>query len=205
MESIETGEANIIIGTQMITKGHHFPNITLAGVINADQGLFSADYRASERLAQLLVQVSGRAGRGLKQGRVFIQTHYPNHPLLQTSKIPDYDELSETIMAERCATDLPPYNYHALLRAEAQQLDHVKTFLTNAKNRFTGDTAIEVLGPIVAPIEKRGGRYRMQLLLQSNNRKTLHKPLDAWLEYLESSESRRKVRWSIDIDPQNML
>ena len=207
LNEIEEGRADIIIGTQMLAKGHHFPNITLTGIIDADRGLFGSDYRAGERLAQLLIQVSGRAGRGSKRGKVLIQTHYPDHNLLQTLINSGYREFSKKLLTERKAALLPPFTYHALLRAEANRIAPVNDFLIDAKNKLISmkKHKIDVLGPVVAPIEKRSGRYRMQLLIQSGNRKTLHQTISPWIDYLDHAKLGKKIRWSIDIDPQDML
>lgn len=206
LEQINNREADILVGTQMLAKGHHFPGVTLVGVIDADQGLYSIDYRGSERLAQIITQVSGRSGRADNPGIVVLQTHHPDHPLLKTLVEHDYAKATSLIMKERSQALLPPYSYQALLRADANNQQLVNRFLNNAKKQLNKQSAgIEVYGPFTAPIEKRAGRFRMQLLLQSENRNQLRKLLAVWVTNLESLPDARKVRWSLDVDPQDML
>ena len=195
-----------MIGTQMLAKGHHFPNVTLTGIIDADRGLFSTDFRASERLAQLFMQVSGRTGRGEKEGTVIVQTYSPEHPLFQQLIKNGYNYFSTALLQEREHSLLPPYAYMLLLRAEAHNGDDAKDFINDAAKQLNNLTnkSLTIFGPIPAIIEKRSGRYRYQLIAQSLNRKSLHKHLDNWLTIIEGSKLSRKVRWSIDIDPQDM-
>ena len=202
----EKGNIDILIGTQMLAKGHHFPKVTLASIIDADQGLYSADFRAGERMAQIIMQVSGRAGRADKPGTVIIQTHHPDHPLLKTLAGHDYEKISKLILDERKQTMLPPFCYQVLLRAEANQQHKINHFLHDARDLLPAiNTQLQIFGPIIAPIEKRAGNYRMQLLLQMLNRKHLRNILKPWIISLENLPSGRKVRWSLDIDPQDML
>ncbi|MDH5323974.1 MAG: primosomal protein N' [Gammaproteobacteria bacterium] len=206
LEDITQGKSRILIGTQMLAKGHHFPNVTLVGIMDVDQGLFSADFRASERMAQLVVQVAGRSGRGDKAGRVLIQTHHPDHPLLQTLITQGYKAFATLALQERQAAGLPPFSHLVLLRAEAVKLEPPFEFLTQAAEQarlFTGGE-IFISDPVAAPMERRAGRYRAQLLLQCNNRQALHRLLLPWAAALEGLASGRKVRWSIDVDPQEM-
>lgn len=207
LDDIEQGSADIVIGTQMLAKGHHFPNITLTGIIDADRGLFGSDYRAGERLAQLLVQVGGRAGRGDKPGNVLIQTHYPDHELLRILTNSGYRAYSKKLLAERKAALLPPFSYHALLRAEANKIAPINAFLSDAKNKLSAmqEPGIDIFGPITAPVKKRSGRYRMQLFIQSGSRTILQRTISPWINYLDSNKLGRTVRWSIDIDPQEIL
>jgi primosomal protein N' (replication factor Y) len=206
LENAQQGNIDILIGTQMLAKGHHFPKVTLASIIDADQGLYSADFRASERMAQIIMQVSGRAGRADEPGTVIIQTHHPDHPLLRALAGHDYENLSRLILEERKQTMLPPFSYQVLLRAEANQQHKINHFLHDARKLLPAtNTQLLIFGPIIAPIEKRAGHYRMQLLLQMNNRKQLRNILAPWIISLENLTSRRKVRWSVDIDPQDML
>lgn len=206
LNSINDGQADILIGTQMLAKGHHFPNLSLVGIIDADQGLFSTDFRASERMGQLFIQVSGRAGRVDRQGTVLIQTHYPDHPLLQSLVTQGYDEFAEMLLTERQQTRLPPFSYMALLRAEDYRAEATQHFLQKARTMMLAQTAdIEIFGPIPAPMEKRAGRLRYQLLLQCSDRGLLRRQLGPWSRQLETLPSGRKVRWSLDVDPQDML
>ena len=190
----------------MLAKGHHFPNLSLVGIIDADQGLFSTDFRASERMGQLFIQVSGRAGRVDRQGTVLIQTHYPDHPLLQSLVTQGYNEFAEMLLTERQQTRLPPFSYMALLRAEDYRAEATQYFLQKARAMMLAQTAdIEIFGPIPAPMEKRAGRLRYQLLLQCSDRGLLRRQLGPWIRQLETLPSGRKVRWSLDVDPQDML
>jgi len=206
LEKIHSGNIDILIGTQMLAKGHHFPNVTLTGIVDADRGLFSTDFRASERLAQLFMQVSGRTGRGVKDGIVVVQTYNPEHPLFQQLIKHGYNYFSKSLLQERSHSLLPPYSYMAFLRTEAHNINDAKRFINNAAmqlNQLTKNT-LSVFGPIPALIEKRSGRYRYQLIIHSSSRKSLHIHLDEWLLELENMKSSKKVRWSLDIDPQDM-
>lgn len=206
VKEINAGEADILVGTQMLAKGHHFPELTLVGIIDADRGLFSADFRASERMAQLIMQVSGRAGRADHPGTVMIQTHFPSHPLLRTLTGRDYGAFASLLLEERRTAQLPPFTHLALLRAEGYDTQSPSRFLGEAREiLLKGSAKLEILGPVPAPMEKRAGRYRFQLLLQSTNRVALHKALQVSARALETLTGTRKVRWSLDVDPQDML
>ncbi len=207
LHQIEEGRGDILVGTQMIAKGHHLPNVTLAAILNADQGLFAADFRALEHLAQLIVQVIGRAGRGSKPGKVFIQTHHPDHGLLQTLINDGYQSFSDTLITERQQTELPPFSFQALLRAEATNEALPIQFLDSAKafaQHLAPQAQIHILGPIPAPMAKRAGRFRAQLLIQAKERRTLHQLLYGWVRQLGELPLAKKVRWSIDVDPMDM-
>ncbi|MDE2089880.1 MAG: primosomal protein N', partial [Gammaproteobacteria bacterium] len=207
LDSVHAGEARILIGTQMLTKGHHFPEVTLVGVLDADQGLFGADFRAGERMAQLIVQVAGRAGRADKPGRVLIQTHHPDHPLLRTLITQGYHAFAAAAMDERRAAGWPPYSSLALLRAEAAAPQAPQDFLTQARAaaQQAGVNGVQVLGPVPAPLERRAGRYRAHLLLQAAQRADLQRLLETWVTQLETLKAARRVRWSLDVDPVEML
>jgi primosomal protein N' (replication factor Y) len=198
-----TGETRILIGTQMLSKGHHFPDLTLVVVINADQGLFSTDFRGSEKLAQSLVQVAGRAGREKRQGEVLIQTAYPAHPFWSELFGGGYERVAQSALVERSNTAWPPFSRLALIRASAHKRQDARAFLETAMRLIapenTGD--IRVLGPVSAPMERKAGRYRAQLLLQSIDRQALQRLLQPLRLQLENDRSARKVRWSIDVDP----
>jgi len=211
-EQAKAGEARILMGTQMLAKGHHFPNVTLVGLLEIDQGLFSADFRAAERMAQLVVQVSGRAGRAQKKGTVMIQTHHPEHPLLKTLIQSGYHAFALSALAQRKEADLPPFTHQILIRAEAndaylggQFLQEIKMQLGAVMPQLTLEKGLlQVMGPVSAPMFKRQGRYRYQLLLQSEQRGLLHTWLAQVEAHLYASKLSRKVRWSLDIDPQEM-
>ena len=207
-----SGEADILIGTQMLAKGHHFPNVTLVGLIDIDQGLFGSDFRAPERMAQLVLQVAGRAGRGEKAGEVLIQTHHPDHPMLRTLVSQGYEQFAVEALKERKLASLPPFKYQIMLRAEAHSAQDAMHFLNELKlalvqmssEQGSKSTGLEVWGPVSAPMERRQGRYRYQLLIQSALRPQLHKLWNQVEPYVYSSPLARKVRWSIDVDPQEM-
>jgi primosomal protein N' (replication factor Y) len=190
-----------------LAKGHHFPNVTLAGVLDADQGLYGVDFHAGERMAQTIVQVAGRSGRSDKPGAVVIQTHHPDHPLLQTLLTRGYHAFATAALDERRLAGLPPYSVMALLRAEAVSRSAPETFLNQA--RAEAETlltkGVQLFGPLPAPMEKRAGRYRAQLLLQSPRRAELQRLLQTWIPLLEKLKLARKVRWSVDVDPMEML
>jgi primosomal protein N' (replication factor Y) len=202
LEQVASGKARILLGTQMLTKGHDYPDVTLVAILNADQGLFGADFRASERLAQQIVQVSGRAGRGDRPGEVLIQSAFPDNPLLTSLVTEGYEGFARRALAEREAAGWPPFSRLALLRADGPDRGEVFAFLREA--RELADTAgidVRVLGPASAAMERRAGRYRAQLLLESPARGPLQRLLDAWLPRIEALKAPRRIRWSMDVDP----
>jgi len=206
INTINAGEADILVGTQMLAKGHHFPNLSLVGIIDTDGGLCSTDFRASERMAQLFVQVSGRAGREKTRGTVMVQTHFPDHPLLNSLINEGYRDFARALLRERQKTNLPPFSYLALLRSEGHRLELQRNFLQKAENLLKDDSGqLQIYGPIPAPIEKRAGKTRMQLLVLSNSRAVLKRTMQSWVIAIENLPEGRKVRWSLDIDPQDMM
>lgn len=203
LQQATLGEADILVGTQMLSKGHHFPKLTLVGVVNADQGLFGTDFRSDERLAQSIVQVAGRAGRESRVGEVLIQTAFPANPFWQRLMEGGYPGVARHALEERRQTRWPPFSRLALIRSAAHRRGDAHAFLDVAAARIAATDAlrIRVLGPVDAPMARRAGRYRAQLLLQSTDRRALHELL-AWLRpALEAEPAARKVRWSIDVDP----
>jgi len=186
----------------MLAKGHHFPNVTLVGILDADQGLHSAEFRAPERMAQQVLQVAGRAGRAEQPGRVIIQTHRPEHPLLISLLRDGYNAFAATMLKEREAAALPPFTALALFRAEAVERAAPLAFLEQVRAllQTIPDTQVQIYGPMPAPMEKRAGRFRAQLVVQSAQRSRLQQLLAAVLPKIENLKNR-KVRWSIDIDP----
>lgn len=205
MEAARRGEARILLGTQMLAKGHHLPEVTLVALVDADQGLFGVDFRAPERLAQLVIQVAGRAGRATHPGEVVIQTHYPEHPLLQTLIHGGYERFAKDALEEREAANLPPFSAMALLRAEAHEAESPRAFLNQAKAETLPAPGVSALGPVPAPMERRAGRYRAQLLLQAAQREVLQALLRRWVPRLAELKQARWVRWSVDVDPLEML
>ena len=240
-------QPGILVGTQILAKGHDLPNLTLVAVVGIDEGLFSADFRAGEKLAQLLIQVAGRAGRADKSGEVLLQTHHPDHPLLQTLIHGGYHAFADGELAQREAAGFPPFAHLALLRAEAQHADAPMQFLQAAKaqlhavvpspsgvkassSRATGAhsperlarsagpgrearwreapdegaPAVVIDGPVPAPMPRRAGMYRVQLLLSAPTRRELHAALEAALPAVYALPEARKTRWSLDVDPVDL-
>ena len=197
------GEANILVGTQMLSKGHHFPHLSLVGVVNADQGLFGTDFRSAERLAQSIIQVAGRAGRADRPGEVLIQTAFRDHPFWATLIEGGYRQVAADALAEREATRWPPFTRLALLRSAAHRHADALAFLEIARDLVAPrcGSELRVLGPVDAPMARKAGRYRAQLLLQSGDRAALHEALRELRPLLEQEPSARRVRWSIDVDP----
>ena len=201
----------ILVGTQILAKGHDLPNLTRVVVVGVDEGLFSSDFRGGEKLAQLLVQVAGRAGRARKPGEVWWQTHHPDHPLLHALINGGYESFAEAELVQREAAAFPPYTYMAMLRAEAGQVEAAAAFLRAARHvledvAFAGGKApeVELHGPITAPMARRAGHYRMQLLVSSARRGALHACLDAAVPALYSLPEARRARWSLDVDPVDL-
>ena len=207
LEEIHNGKGQILIGTQMLAKGHHFPNVTLVGMLNADHGLYSADFRASERMGQLILQVAGRAGREEKKGEVLIQTHHPEHPLFKPLIEQNYPGFAKTLLEERQQTELPPFTHLALLRAEAVEQQMPMIFLEQARQLIEQHNHNQALlmGPFPALMERRAGRYRAQLLIQANDRNVLQSLFAASIVQIENHKTAKKVRWSIDIDPMELF
>jgi len=204
-ESVHAGEVDILVGTQMLAKGHDFPRLTLVGVLGADNALYSADFRATERLAALLFQVAGRAGRALLPGEVIVQTDFPAHPLYRALAAHDYDSFAATLLAERRLTGLPPFGHLALLAAEARDRGDVDAFLAAARAAadavaLAAALAVDVYPPVPAGLARRAGLERGQVLVQSAARGPLQRFLPAWREALERLPGRR-VRWALDVDP----
>ncbi|MBS0351264.1 MAG: primosomal protein N', partial [Proteobacteria bacterium] len=201
------GDAKILIGTQMLAKGHHFPNLTLVAILDGDNGLFSIDFRGVERMGQLLVQVGGRAGRADRVGEVIIQTHHPDHFHLQLLLQQGYHRFAKELLVERQEAEMPPFTYLALLRSEAKHRETTQQFLIEAKNvlqQIVTKDQITILGPIPAPMERLGGRYRGHLLLQAAKRSDLQSILRNWVPLLNHAKIAKKVRWSLDVDPQEL-
>lgn len=205
LDSVNDNKYQLLIGTQILSKGHHFPNVTLVVILDADGALFSADFRAAEHLAQLITQLSGRAGRADKPGEMWLQTHNPGHPLLQDLINNGYAHFARYALLERQQANLPPHSFIALIRAEATNPRLPHDFLNRILTLFANKAGIMTIGPMPALMEKRQGRYRMQLLIQSKHRVLLQKVLAQQIDSIENEPLARKVRWSIDVDPQDFL
>ncbi len=207
LQSATLGHANILVGTQMLSKGHHFPGLTLVGIVNADQGLFGTDFRSSERMAQSIIQVSGRAGRERQEGEVLIQTAFPENGFWKTLLEGGYRQISDEALAEREITRWPPFTRLALLRSAAHKKADAHRLLDVARHHLNSEASgsLRILGPVDAPMARKAGRYRAQLLLQSSERSTLHRVLRNLRPILENDTAARKVRWSIDVDPVELF
>lgn len=211
LDHIHEGEPCLLVGTQILAKGHHFPKVTLVAVINADSGLFSSDFRATERMLQTLVQVAGRAGRADAPGTVVIQTHHGDHPLMQSLTQDDYLEIAHQLLQERELAQLPPYHCLTLIQAEAPYQDQAMAWLTGCKREAEAISArsnnldIRLSGPMPAIMEKRAGRYRAQLHLSAPNRAPLRALLSQLLLWADGQRLPNGLRWSVDVDPIDLL
>jgi primosomal protein N' (replication factor Y) len=219
LDEVQSGAARILVGTQMLTKGHHFPDVSLVVILDADQGLFASDYRATERLAQMIIQVAGRAGRDARAGEVLIQTEFPEHPLLNRLISEGYEAFAAGALAERRDAHWPPFSRLALLRAEARQVERLDEFLGAAASLATGNgmgkgtgksanvaagahgSGIRILGPATALLARRADHFRAHLLIEADERQALQRFLSRWLPAVEGLTAPSGLRWSIDVDP----
>ncbi|MFU2510183.1 primosomal protein N' [Pseudoalteromonas sp. ASV78] len=204
LDDINQGGARILVGTQMLAKGHHFADVSLVLILDVDGGLYSCDFRATEHLAQLVTQVAGRAGRSGEPGQVLLQTHFPEHPLLQDLVNNGYQDFARFALQERDDAQLPPITNMAIVRAEGHNIKQVVDFLTDLVP-VQSLTGIQLLGPIPAPLERIAGKYRFQLHIQALDRPLLHQYLAQMVDYLSTSKLAQKVRWSLDVDPIDMI
>jgi primosomal protein N' (replication factor Y) len=205
---VERNELDILVGTQMLAKGHDFPRLTLVGVVGADNALYSADFRATERLAALLVQVAGRAGRAEHRGQVIVQTDFPRHPMFVALARHDYDAFAAQLLDEREAAGLPPFSHLALVTAESHRRDDADAFLSRLHAAATGvreraGLDADVFSPVPAALARRAGFERSQMLMRSSRRGELQRLLAGVREAIDASTSRR-VRWAIDVDPASV-
>jgi primosomal protein N' (replication factor Y) len=200
LKDIQEKRVDILVGTQILAKGHDFPNLSLVTILNSDASLYSTDFRASERLFAQLMQVAGRAGRSGIEGEVLIQTEFPGHPLYHALQKHDYDALARTLLEERRAAGFPPFVYQALLRAEAPEIAVALSFLASAAAIAQAPEEVEVFDPVPAQMSRLKGMERAYLLAQSGSRKKLQAFLAGWRSRLDALPSR-KVRWILDVDP----
>lgn len=205
LQQVRKGGPMILTGTQMLAKGHHFPHLTQTVLLDADSGFLSADFRGAEQAGQLILQVAGRTGRGDYPGDVIVQTRHPDLPSLQCLMQGDWSRFAEQLLDERRLAELPPHGYIALLTAEAIDANAAIGFLSHACDQLEQVTDLLALGPAPAPMEKRAGRLRFQLLLMASQRAPLQRQLSLLLPTLERHPLARRCRWSIDIDPHDML
>jgi len=202
LDKVNNQEIDILVGTQMLAKGHDFPNLTLVGVIDTDNALHSPDFRASERLFAQLMQVAGRAGRADKAGQVIIQTQFPNHALFNALRRQDYVSYANALLLEREQVQFPPYVFTALLRAEANDFALVQKFLQYAFEQARGlSPDVLVYDPVRPQMERLKGMERGQLLLQAASRQALQRLLKTWMPQLRTEKLSAKIRWALDIDP----
>jgi primosomal protein N' (replication factor Y) (superfamily II helicase) len=202
LTSVHAGEIDILVGTQMLAKGHDFPNLTLVGVLDTDSALYSPDFRASEKLFAQLMQVSGRAGRAEKAGEVLIQTAFPQHALFEALRSQDYVSFANELLQERQTMQFPPASFFALLRAESSKFTEVEKFLHLARNAARNANTDVMVYDIIRPqMERLKGMERGQLLLQAGSRAALQRLLKVWQPEIKGFLLANKVRWSIDIDP----
>ena len=208
IDTVDSGQPCILIGTQMLAKGHHFANITLVAILDADSGLFSADFRSHERLGQLLIQVAGRSGRGKIAGKVIVQTHKPQHPLLELLITEGYSSYANLLLSQRGLAQLPPFSQLAVIRAESPQARDAEAFLQDARRAAEAiacpSPQLSYLGPLPALMEKRAGRYRYLLQISAGQRGELQQLLATLCAQLEKLKKANSVRWSIDVDPQEL-
>lgn len=204
LQEVERGGPAILVGTQLLAKGHDWPMLTQVVVVDADGGLYSADFRAPERLAQLLTQVAGRAGRGALPGRVLVQTRLPEHPFWRSWLAGGYAAVAQAQLQERRNCSLPPFRFQALLAAEATATAPLTAFFDAVRALPVADAdGVERIGPLPAPMPRRAGHHRMQLVLEADRRAPLHALLAAWMARIHALPAARKVRWSLDVDPQD--
>lgn len=203
LKNIYAEKYRILIGTQMLAKGHHFPKVTMAAILNVDQSLYSSDFRAGEHLAQLIMQVAGRAGRAEMPGEVYLQTHNPHNPLLLNLINGGYMSFVNNCLEERQTAELPPYSYLALLQAESKNQDTTFEYLhlLHSEIKDEIDSAVKVFGPVPTPMEKKAGYFRAQLLLHSKSRSKLQQALNWSIEIIDKLKPPRNLRWFLDVDP----
>lgn len=200
LDKIHSGAAQLLVGTQMLAKGHHFPNVTLVAIIDADSGLYSTDFRAVENLAQQVLQVAGRAGREGKKGRVLMQTHNPEHPIMEHLQHQDYSAVAKQQLTERKAVLYPPYGHLAYINADARNGKLAADFLTQLSAAVPPDL-VEVTGPEPSVYAKLAGRYRWRLQLWAEDRKALHSGISRVVAAVNPRQIKQGLRWSVDVDP----
>ncbi|MFT4862194.1 MAG: primosomal protein N' (replication factor Y) [Pseudohongiellaceae bacterium] len=210
LQLVEQGEPCVLIGTQMLAKGHHFPNVSLVAVLDADGGLFSADFRGIEQMGQTIIQVAGRSGRAERRGEVIIQSRHVSHESLQLLTTKTYAEFAEALLEQRKEAMLPPFAHLGLIRIDAPAVNQAASFASRVKNHAqelvaTHGYLTELIGPLPAPMEKRAGRFRLHFLVKSPHRAHLQALLTQLCQILEDASKPSSVKWSIDVDPQDLI
>ena len=207
LQAVRDRKVDILVGTQMLSKGHDFAGVTLVCVLAADHGLYSLDFRGSERLFQQLSQVSGRAGRRETRGAVLVQTAHPEDPAFVRLREHNFAGFAKAALVERKTAGYPPYVRFALMRAESTQSGAPIRFLQSvalAAENLASRSAVEIMTPVPSPMERRAGRFRAQLLVRSKDERRFHRFLEDWVQGIETSRTAARVRWSLDVDPQEM-
>ena len=208
-DKINQGEPSILLGTQMLAKGHHFPDVTLVAILDADIGLFSPDFRGQEQMIQTIVQVAGRAGRADKTGEVVIQTRHAEHPGLNRLMTQSYEQCARSLLQERQLSRMPPFTHLCLLRIESavaqQGVRFARQCYETAFRLQQQEQQIELIGPLPAPMERKAGRFRFQLHIKSASRPRLQRFLQALAVTIEAGKTPSQVRWSLDVDAQDLL
>jgi len=205
LTELGTAQPMLLVGTQILAKGHHFPDVTLVAILDIDTGFYSADYRSLEKTGQLILQVGGRSGRESKAGKVIIQTQFSDQPILRQLIKEGYTSFASTILGDRQANQLPPFCFHCLIRAESPQKKIAMDFLEDIARGSGPGNSVELLGPVAPTMEKRKGKYRAQLLFSSQSRNMLHKAVAVKILVAEKSKLSKRVRWSIDVDPIDLF
>ena len=207
VNTINRGEPGILLGTQMLTKGHHFPGVSLVAVIDTDAMLFSTDFRGEERMAQLLTQVAGRAGRADLPGTVLLQTHYPDHPALQALLSSSYAQLARELLLRRQATGMPPIGHLLLLRSDCRDAQSGEDFLRQLRQQAETElpSGCRLIGPLPSPMQRRAGKFRSQLLVTAPDRKHARVAARLLVQKAQAVPTRGGVKWSIDVDPIDLF
>jgi primosomal protein N' (replication factor Y) len=207
VREVRQGAPCILLGTQMLTKGHHFPAVELVAVIDADAMLFSADFRGEERMAQLLTQVAGRAGRADRPGEVLLQTHYPDHPAIQAMLCSAYAEQARALLAGREAAGMPPFGRLLLVRTDCRDAGNAERFLQSLRDAVGAELprGANLIGPLPSPLQRRAGQFRFQLLLLAPDRRSAQGAASRLVAAAEAMQARGGLKWSIDIDPQDLF
>ncbi len=204
LDTIGQGEPALLVGTQMLAKGHHFPDVTLVVMLDMDGGFFSTDFRAIEKTAQMVLQVAGRSGRADKPGQVVLQTRISNNPYFQHLMRGNYEKFADQLLSERQQYNLPPYSYQSLIRAESVQQQDPQQFLASIRQQLSSTQLGDIFGPVPAIMERRAGRFRAQLLLTAPTRGQLHNLAAQAVSIASNHSAARRVRWSIDVDPVDL-
>ena len=204
VDEIKTGEPCVMIGTQMLSKGHDFPNLTLVVIVNVDNSFFSLDFRATEHLSQLMIQVSGRAGRKHKTGKVVIQTQCPEHEFFKLLLGKSYQDYALHELQQRAEIGFPPASFMAIIRARCKSEKALNEFFENILENVTENPTVSIMGPIPAPMYKKMGQYQMQLIFNGNHRQSLHNSLNQITQHIRNNKMANNIIWSLDLDPINL-